>query len=189
MRSFGRYQKVLAMFLAFAIGSFGLPVFASPAPAILSGKILRTGTGDPVQGAVVKLNHRSEGKIYSSTQADAQGAYSLSDIPAGTYDLAIETDGGLFLVNAPVSLTSGEKREASFSLQPKKGAAEGETGGTAGKEPAAADTKDSKKKAATPWYRSGWFGTAVVVGSAVILGAVLSSNDNDEPAVASPSGN
>jgi hypothetical protein len=188
MRSFGRYEKVLAMFLAFAIGSFGLPVFASPAPAILSGKILRTGTGDPVQGAVVKLNHRSEGKIYSSTQADAQGAYSLSDIPAGTYDLAIETDGGLFLVNAPVSLTSGEKREASFSLQPKKGAAEGETGGTAGKEPAA-DAKDSKKKAATPWYRSGWFGTAVVVGSAVILGAVLSSSDNDEPASASPSGN
>jgi hypothetical protein len=190
MRSFGRFEKVLSMFLVMAIGSIGMPVFASPAPALLSGKILKAGTGAPVQGAVVKLNHRTEGKVFTSGKADAQGSYSIPDLPAGTYDLAVESDAGVFVVNAPVSLASGEKRDASFSLRPVSGAADQPAaGGTAGAQPpppAQAKPAETQKKK-TPWYASPWFGTAVVVGSAVIIGAALNSSNNNEPATASPS--
>ena len=187
MRSFGCFERVLSMCLVMAIGSIGMPAFASSVPAVLTGKVLRTGTGAPVQGAVVKLNHRIEGKTYASPQADKAGTYSIPDLPAGTYDLAIETAGGVFVVNSPVSLAPGEKREASFSLQPKSGAAdEPAAGGSGGKEPAP-EAKTTVKK--TPWYASAWFGAAVVVGSAVIVGVLLNSNDNNEPATASPSSN
>src|SRR5712691_7737814 len=119
MRYFARAERVLALLLTSAVGTFGLPAFAGASPALVSGTILRTGSGDPVKGAVLKLAHRPDSKIFESARTDAKGRYSLSGLPSGSYDLAVETDGGLYLVGAPFALQPGERRTMSLSVRPE----------------------------------------------------------------------
>lgn len=61
---------------------------------------------NPVPGATVKI-FDSAGMPYKHTLTDSTGAYSLTDIPAGTYSIAAVSDGYRLSDAAGVTLTTG----------------------------------------------------------------------------------
>ena len=211
MRHFSRGHRALAAVLALTIATAGISAFASPTSARLAGWILQSGSGVGVENAVVKVALRPDARVYESARTDAKGAYSLSGLPSGTYDVAVESSGGLFVSPSPVNLVSGEKRDLSLAIRPQPQKSDT----SAQEEPAppppapaeppppppaepttppvepppeptpAPPATTVKKK--VPFYRTPWGGALIVVGTAVIVGAVAHSSDDSEPAQASPS--
>lgn len=182
-------DKMLALMLVAAVGSVGLPAMATPSTAILSGKVLRSAGGTPLAGAVVKASLRSDARIFESAKADAKGNYSLPSLPAGTYDVAIEADGGLYVVSGALALRPGERRAMSLSVRatadeppPATPPSEGEDKSKEKQKP-----KEQPKGKGGGFFHSVWGGAILILGSAAVIGAVVSSSDNDEPATASPS--
>lgn len=89
-----------------------------PAPetgATLSG-IVTDGTS-PIPNATVKL-FDSTGTPYQHTLTDATGAYTLTDIPAGTYSVAAVADGYRQSDAAGVTLTAGTTIQANLVCIP-----------------------------------------------------------------------
>lgn len=202
MRNVRALEKLIALGLAAAVGGAALPVVAAPLPAALSGRIVRSTTGAPAEGAVLKLALRSGGVMLESAKADAKGRYAISDIPSGSYDVAVEVDGGLYLVGAEVALSPGEKRSMSLSVLPSDDepapptppaeppkAEEGDKEAEPEKEPPKEEKKEEKKKGVGGFLRTPWGGLTLVLGTAAIIGIAVSSTDDDVPASASPSSN
>lgn len=77
---------------------------APVSPATVSGVV--TNGVEPIPNATVKL-FDSTGMPYQHTLTDATGAYTLTDIPAGTYSLAAVADGYRLSDAAGVTLIPG----------------------------------------------------------------------------------
>lgn len=69
---------------------------------------------DPIADATVKL-FDSAGMPYKHTLTDADGNYTMTGIPAGTYSLAAVKDGYLLSDAAGVTLTSGLTSEINLT--------------------------------------------------------------------------
>lgn len=212
MRYVARGERALAVVLVLGVGALGIPSFARPASALISGRIMRTGSGSPIAGAVVKASLRPDAKLFESTRTDGKGNYKMPGLPSGVYDVAVVADGGYYVVGGAVSLEPGESRSLSLAVRPK---AEGgspnlqeppppeppppaepppaeppptEPPPAEPAEPAAeAPTEETPKPKKVKFWRSPWGGAAIVVGSAVIVGALASSSDKDDSGSASPS--
>lgn len=69
------------------------------AGAIVRGTVTAQDTGEPIRGAAVHVwvvppgRQESEGAINLSTMSDANGAFSISDVPAGSATLGAMKDG------------------------------------------------------------------------------------------------
>jgi hypothetical protein len=211
MRHFSRGHRALAGLLALSIGTAGMSAFASPSTARLAGRILQSGAGTGIENAVVKVSLRPDARVYQSSRTDAKGSYALSGLPSGTYDVAVESSGGLYVTPAPLSLVAGEKRDLSLAIHPQTQKGENRAEGdpappppapTEPPAPAPAEPTtpppeppkepahppaDQQPKKKVPFYRTPWGGALIVVGTAVIVGAVAHSSDDSEPATASPS--
>lgn len=188
-------EQVLAITLVFALGAASMPVSAASAPAALSGRILRSATGAPLAGATVKVALRPDATLFDSARTDARGNYTLARLPSGTYDVAVEADGGLYVVGAPLALQPGESRTLGLSILPSANAAatpDGEPGkGAEGDKDKPKEPEKAKPKVKGPakggFFRTAWGGALIVVGSAAVIGAVVASSDNDKKTSASPS--
>lgn len=84
-------------------------------PATVYG-VVTDGT-NPIPDATVKL-FDSTGMPYQHTLTDATGAFSLTDIPAGTYSVAAVAEGYRLSDAAGVTLTSGATMEANLICTP-----------------------------------------------------------------------
>ena len=81
--------------------------------------MLRSATGASLSGAVVRVALRPDARIFESGKADERGNYALGSLPPGTYDVAVQADGGLYVVNTPLALHPGEQRALSLSILAK----------------------------------------------------------------------
>ena len=77
---------------------------ASSSSATVFGVV--TDGADPIPNATVKL-FDSTGMPYLHTLTDANGEFSFSDVPEGTYSLGAVADGYRLSDAAGVTLTSG----------------------------------------------------------------------------------
>lgn len=76
----------------------------APAPQSgIRGKVVRAD-GLPVRGAVVHASSLQTGEEIVSTPTDHRGEFEISGMPHGYYDLAVETDEGLFAGNRVVNV-------------------------------------------------------------------------------------
>lgn len=79
-----------------------------PAPSVLATVYGTVTDGTiPIPNATVKL-FDSTGAPFQHTMTDAAGAYSLSDIPAGTYTIAAVADGFRLSTAVGVTLSVGD---------------------------------------------------------------------------------
>jgi hypothetical protein len=95
-----------------------LLVLASPALAgQIDGQVMGPAGVTPITSAVVTFYNLDDGSSSTSLPTGAEGSYVTADLPAGRYDVAVQTERGLWLVDDPIELAKDETRTLSLSLR------------------------------------------------------------------------
>jgi carboxypeptidase family protein len=179
--------------LSLVLATGPAPLVAAAAPgASIAGRVFLSDARTPVREAVVKAFNRDSEKTFESPATGPDGAYALDGLEPGEYDLGISTGSGLFLVETSVKVSPGQKRAASFALQPytqEQGDAQGSQQGE-GQQAKPEDQKPSgqaekpkklkRPRSAAATMHNPWVVTGVIVGGALVIGAISSSvNDSN----------
>ncbi len=158
----------------------------------LKGKVYASDGSTPISGATVKAYHIASGKIYNSKPTDPSGNYSLTRLPYGYYDLAVETKDGLFVSTQAINVAPNTKLNVSFSLtafdekpewwegkeKPQIPAMQEESSGIA---------KILQKKGPKAFWKSGKGVATILVSSAVVIGLAAAGGGDDGAAPLPPS--
>jgi len=80
----------------------------------ISGTVTRTGTGAPIGGASIEVLQASVVKRTATTAAN--GSYSMSGLPVGTYDVRVNASGYLSQTQGGLGVIGGNTTTANFSL-------------------------------------------------------------------------
>jgi len=157
----------------------------------IDGQVLGPAGVTPLTNATVTFYNLTSGESYTSQPTGADGSYVTADLPAGSYDVAVQTERGLWLVDEPMTLGEGESRTLAFSLRelayweggdPPSGRAIPEDQDIAGR----AVILDSSGKDAPPpsgRQRKIWTGVGIGLG---VLALALLAGDNSSSDEASP---
>ena len=173
-----RMTSLIASTLVVSVQALALPVPAGAAPASLSGALVRAADQTPLVGAKLHVGNPETGAIVTSEPADGKGAFRIAGLEPATYELAIETAGGLYVVATPVRLAPGQARTLNVAVA-----------STAAQE----DDDDDKPGAApAPAKTSLWenplTAALIVLGAAIVVGYVVDeATDDDDESDASPS--
>ena len=196
------FDRLLAAVLTVAMAGYWLPAtaFAStgqPLPAEIQGTILAADGLTAVPGVSVKAAHMATKKVFASDVTTKDGSYALTGLPAGQYDLAVETKEGLYVADVFVNAQPGTRTVVSLALKivaddeegeeggqgSGEGEAEGQGQGQGDEPPEPPAETTSRKKGGGFWY---WLttptGAAVAIGvSAIFVGAAANAwADDDE---------
>ncbi len=152
--------------------------------ARLRGKV--TGADNkPVEGAVVIAYQLSTEEVRRSAPTDAKGRYEIPELPLGYYDLAVETDAGLFVGNQVVNVPPSEKAEVDFAVAAYAGAAAvaGAREFPGSDEAAQGVATVAEGQTAKEFWKSPK-GLAILIGGGgvILLAIAASGGDDEEPA-------
>lgn len=194
----GSTPKVhVAVLTALAMSLPGLPpaMAGGPPAGALEGKILEAA-GGPVQGAVVLMRNLEDASEHASEPSGADGAYALSKLPAGTYEIAVRTGEGLYLGARTIRVSELGSQSYSFRIEDRPRSeilsyAEKEDPDEEG-EP---EEEEEKRKKAGIIPPLGWDNPLVVLASGIVFvigaGALIDAVDGEpdaEDTDGSPSG-
>jgi hypothetical protein len=96
------------------------PASAQEAQGKIHGEIMQPDGETALQGARVYAINVKTAKQYVSEATDSSGRYAMRGLPAGTYDVAIEAAGQIYVVDNLVDLSRGESRNLSCAIQPMR---------------------------------------------------------------------
>ncbi|HKQ96282.1 MAG TPA: carboxypeptidase-like regulatory domain-containing protein [Candidatus Polarisedimenticolia bacterium] len=116
-----------ALLLATALPALSVPAQAAdkkseattPAPAGLGairGVIYRDDDTTRLMGATVTAINVKTGRRYTSNFTGENGAYEVIGIPAGTYDIAIDSGDKVYVTDNLVDLAESQRLYLSYSL-------------------------------------------------------------------------
>jgi hypothetical protein len=141
------------------------PAAAAPDRSELVGTI-RTSAGTPLEGARVLAADADRGEVHRSEPSGPDGGFTLSDLPPGTYDLAVQTDEGVWLVREPLYLVAGARRTLRIAV---------------GEEPASGT--GAPEQASPSVWNNPFSAGAIVLGAAIVVGALVKrATEDEEPA-------
>ena len=169
----GPLSRLVAVTLIVAVAFVFVPSAAAQdraALAGLSGTVMSNDGSLPLAGAMVHAGDLRTGEIVSSAATAADGSFSLGSLPAAVYEIAVQRDGGLYLAGAPVPLDRGQQRFVQVAINPQ-----------AAPDPASASAQPKKGIWNNPLTAA-----LLIIGGAVVVGALVSAADNDNEGVASP---
>jgi hypothetical protein len=109
-------KKVLATLLVLSLQSLFIPVSAEEQVAVLSGTVLSSENQTPLQGAKLHVGDPETGKVYSSPTIGESGSFEVRDLPPATYEVAVESDGHLYVVSTPVTLAPGQSQNVNVAV-------------------------------------------------------------------------
>jgi len=163
-----RHTTAVALALGlFTMSSSGAVLAGST--STLTGRVVTQNGSDPRAGVVVTLIEPVSERAFRSSPTDDRGAFTIDAAPAGSYALVVEAPEGAFLAASNLQLAPGLNSPLSLALKP----------GKQGEPPAAAPPQDSnqKKKGALPTWSKWVIAGGIIVGAAIIVDAVTSSDD------------
>ncbi len=143
------------------------PALAETQSAGLSG-VIRGADRAPLEGARLLAADPDSGRVVRSDQSTPDGNFVLT-LEAGTYELAVEVDGGLYLVEKPMELVAGVARPVQIAV------GVGDADGTIG----AAAADGSPRPASSVWNNPASAG-ALVLGLAIVVGIIVNNATDDE---------
>jgi Carboxypeptidase regulatory-like domain len=153
--------------------------------ATLKGRVLAVDRKTPVSAAVVYAVSPDD-SVISSQPSDAKGSFLLDALHPGTYRLAVESEGGLFILENPVGITSAQTFTVNLATVPA-GAA------TAGVPGVAAPTRgfcyivQERASTGTTFWRTPK-GIVLLAATAGAVGLILANRGGNEKQVSvSPS--
>ena len=121
-RRLGTLDRLVAMLLTIAISGYWVPVSraatAQPQFAEIRGNVLAADGLTAVAGVSVKAANMETRQVYTSQPTGENGIYSLKNLPAGSYDLAVETPRGLYPADTLVDANAGKRLTISLALKP-----------------------------------------------------------------------
>jgi len=160
------------------------PEKEGPSAAKLEGRLMGSDRKTPLEGARLHAVSR-DGKVFSSSPADARGRYSLKGVPPGTYQLAISTQDGVYFLESAVGIASA----SAFSIDLATVSAEAATGRVPGIDLDArgyATILQGKKDGSGRFWGSAK-GIVLLVATAGAVALILSNSDDGAEEPASPS--
>jgi outer membrane receptor protein involved in Fe transport len=80
---------------------------------VLSGQVLDTKTGEPLAGVNISLKNTT-----LTTVSDARGAYLITNIPPGSYDVVASLVGYIEIINTGVVITQDQMTTLDVGLEP-----------------------------------------------------------------------
>ncbi len=171
-------RALLAATLTILLAIPAGPALASAGAATLGGRVVSAGSYAPLAGARVFAGDGRTGRIATSGITGPDGSFEIAGLEPAVYDVAVESRGGLYLVQSPVRVAGGERRSLQLAISPQT-TPTGETGQAPAEAP-------PKKKSATDVWNNPLTATLIVVGAAVVLGLVMGSSTGST-STASPS--
>jgi hypothetical protein len=169
----GTSSKTVAIATIIALQLISIPALAQSS-AVLDGTVLRADRATPIAGAKIHLADVRTGEFVGSAPTDQDGSFHLEALPGGEYDIAVEADGGLYMIPTPLTLKDGETQRVHLAVQPDAVIA---------KDPNAADNRNKLSFKNNPLTA-----TLMLLGGLTILGWAINEFDDDDPApLASPS--
>jgi hypothetical protein len=163
--------EMTAVALVLVLQTWLLPVSAGSEPGSITGVVRSDDGRQPLAGAVVHVANRDGGKVHSSKPSGADGTFVVADLPPGTYEIGVESGGGLFLVYVPVSVAGEKPQQVELVV-------------TASDE--ARELVGAGRKAGSAGVWSNPLTAAlIIVGGAIVIGAGINAADDDEGQVTS----
>jgi hypothetical protein len=140
---------------------------AGPASVAVSGTVIVGIDKKPLEGATIHLS-TSTGQLTSSGRTDLGGNFQIDNVEAATYEVAVEYDGGLYLVGSPVTVGAHQPLMLNLAIERSASAAK----------PATRAQRGAGGLLASPLAAS-----LLVAGSALTVGALIESTttDDDDP--------
>ena len=134
-------------------------LLAVPAMAgTLEGQVTHADSKAPMAGVVVMIGEPGSGEIHSSQPTDADGNFSVEGLSAGSYEVAVKSDAGLYVVDTPLAVGDRPKQRTKLLIQPHT----------------------SRVGAKTGIWNNPVTATLVVLGGAIIIGVAAEELSDDE---------
>jgi 5-hydroxyisourate hydrolase-like protein (transthyretin family) len=110
----------LVMFIkSIWIGFIGVTLFvasASAASSVLQG-IVKDAKGHPIQGADIRIEATSTGRLLMTVKTNVNGRYSLESLAAGNYRVTLVVNGAVKASINNTTLEPGESTHLNFELK------------------------------------------------------------------------
>jgi len=155
--------------------AFFSPGFMAAGTVSLSGIVIESESGSPLEGAVVHLLDPNSEDAHASAPTNGEGSFKLDRIPPATYALVIETEEGAFVSGTPLNVDSGKPQTIQVAVT--REAADDSAGGGAGDD----GKKKKKKKKGGGIMKHPGLATLITVGGAVIVGYGLKKGTEQDP--------
>ena len=101
-----------------AASGMAVPAMAQEGHGAIHGVVYQADEKGKLAGAKVTVVNVKTGKQYVSEVTGNNGDYEISGLPAGTYDIVIESAGGAYVADNLVDLSQGQHLAVSYSVQP-----------------------------------------------------------------------
>ena len=121
-------HRIVAGVLSAALAGYQIPSTALaaaaassstlPAVAEIRGNVFAADGMTALVGVSVKAANMATHTIYSGSATGADGLYHLSDLPPGSYDLAVQTSKGIYAADALVEARAGRRTSVSLAIRP-----------------------------------------------------------------------
>jgi hypothetical protein len=118
----GVFVRLTILALAFSPVLAG-PGFAQEGRGSIRGVLYQSDGDTPIAGAKAHAVQVDTKAHFESALTSRNGAWEITGLPRGSFDLAFEVDGTVFVVESLIDLASGQSVTTSFSVQPEKPAA------------------------------------------------------------------
>ncbi len=121
MRALRLTRPPLAVALALCLGlgpAAASLVLAQEGNGAIHGVVYQQDEKERVAGAKVTAINVKTGKQYVSAVTDDNGDYEVTGLPAGTYDLAVEIGGAVYVADNLIDLNQNQHLSVSYSVQP-----------------------------------------------------------------------
>ena len=155
--------KPLAIAVILAMAATWLPVLGQEGSAGLTG-VIRAHDRSPLEGARLLAADPESGKVHRSEPTGEDGSFTLDGLEPGRYDLAVEVEGGLYLIKQSLDLVAGAQRSVQVAIG----------------EPLAAGHGAPPDEAQAGMWNNPFIAGGLVLGFAILVGALVKNATSDE---------